>query len=67
MLGFVTLMVRTDILFIFIAKALFTLQKKLPSVNPGSTWVELTNVDFSSVNAYVPGLNLGKLNPPPVG
>ena len=39
--------------------------KKLPRVNPGSTWVELTHVDFCSVNAYLPGLNPDKLNPPP--
>ena len=43
--------------------ALFTLQEKLPRVNPGSIWVKLTNWDFCSVNAYLPGLNPGKLNP----
>ena len=37
--------------------------EKLPRVNPGSTWVELTHVDFCSVNTHLPGLNPGKLNP----
>ena len=42
-------------------KALFTLRKKLPRVNQGSTWAELTHVDFCSVNAHLPGLNPGTL------
>ena len=32
-------------------------------MTPGSTWVELTHGGFCSVNAYLPGLNPGKLNP----
>ena len=41
----------------------FTQQKKLPRVNPGSTWVELALVDMCSVNACLLGLSPGKLNP----
>ena len=37
--------------------------KKLLRVNPGSAWVEFTHIDFCTVNAYIPGLNPGKLDP----
>ena len=47
---------------LYFIKALFTLREKLPRVNPGSTWVESTHVDFCSVNAHLPGLSPGKLN-----
>ena len=46
---------------------LFTLQKKLPRMNPVSIWVELTLVDFCSVNADLPnyggGLSLPEFKP----
>ena len=32
-----------------------------PGLKLGSTWVEATHVDFSSVNAYLPGLNPGTI------
>ena len=34
-----------------------------PALAPPLTWIKLTHVDFCSVNAYLPGLGPGKLNP----